>query len=411
MRYIWFFGVILCSIPAIFKNIKFIFSQKIFLCVWLFGGCIIFSWLYGVINHNNPVIIKQDLSGFANFIILPSLICLFSNIHNVIFIMKVILINCLGVSLATCVLSCYRMLPYQELIYKLIDDRQIASLSPLGGQFTRVFFHGGTRYLFIGILFASFFYFMERKRTVKCAWLFCFALMWLAVLLSFTRGIYLGCFIGMLAVIYYIYTKCHCFWLQLKILLLSGLCTFTLTLVICSFIMSENPILSAYERVISVFDTEQTIEMSYLHIEAEMNAYDIRRTKVMLLKESIYKNPVFGNGLGAAIPYLDGLVEYFYYDIVNKMGIIGLFLYLLPIIFMGTVKNTKSYLVLDSRFTYLHITFFVGLIYFLSITATNPCMNTTTGILYYCMAMSAIVSIKHKIRSKTRKIKYLTFIQ
>lgn len=397
MRYIWFCGVIVFSLPLLLANIKLILAQKVFICIWLLGGYLLFSCLVGVIQGNNPIVLRQDLSGFANFMILPSLIYLLSNIHNVLCIMKVIIINCLGISLATCVLSCYRLLPYQELIYKILDENQIVSLSPMGGQITRVFFHGGTRYLFIGILFASFFYFMEHRRSVKYAWLCCFAFMWLAVLLSFTRGIYLGCLIGMLIVIYHIYTKCHCYWKQLQSLLINGLCAFVLILMICTFIIDENPILPAFERSISVFNAEQIADMSYLHVESEVNGLDIRRTKVTLLKESIYKNPILGNGLGATIPYSDEFVEYFYYDMVNKMGIIGMLIYLLPLICVFAIKKPKYSLVGDIHYTYMHVVFLVGLVYFLIITATNPCMNTTTGILYYCMAMSAIICIKHNI--------------
>ncbi len=45
----------------------------------------------------------------------------------------------------------------------------------------------------------------------------------------------------------------------------------------------------------------------------------------------ISNNPIFGNGLGASINSReDGLVEYFYYDILNKMGVVGVVLFFLP---------------------------------------------------------------------------------
>ncbi|MDO4557087.1 MAG: O-antigen ligase family protein, partial [Lachnospiraceae bacterium] len=207
------------------------------------------------------------------------------------------------------------------------------------------------------------------------------SLIWLAILMSFTRGIYLGCFVALLVVVFMSRAKCKYYWTKMKSLLKVGSFSFILLLLSFTFIIGDNPFEYAIARTLIALNNEAEFN-DYTSIESEWKSNEIRATKVRLLFISIADNPILGNGLGAAINYENGLVEYFYYDIINKMGIIGLLLFVLPFISMICIKRSPCITTEDARLTYLHIIFLAGMVYFLIITASNPSMNTTTGILY-----------------------------
>lgn len=395
MRYVWFFFCVLCSIPLIVTNLDFVANQKILVFIWLFFIYLIFAFLVGNVKNNNLEIANQDLLGFANFVILPGMMCLLRTKHNIVCIMKTMVINCVALSFVSCLLSFFSFLPYQELIYQFFNRYQIAIISSLGGGITRIFFHGGTRYLFIGILCASFFYFQEHRKFIRYIWLFCFAIMWLAILFSFTRAIFFGCFIGILMVLYFIYKKCSCYWRQTKWLLARCTGFIIVLLIIFTLALGENPINKVIERSLIVLNVEYITEGSNFNAAVEIESLKDRYVLKKLLYESICENLLFGNGLGTTISYRDGLVEYFYYDLVNKTGLIGGLLFLLPFAFMARITLSR----LCGRcieLNYMQIIFFVGLAYFFIITATNPCMNTTTGILYYSIALSVMSYIQHQ---------------
>ena len=102
----------------------------------------------------------------------------------------------------------------------------------------------------------------------------------------------------------------------------------------------------------------------------------------------IKKNPVFGNGLGAAITSRKGgLVEYFYHDILNKTGVLGLLLYFFPIGYMACSfirKGRRG----DTGKTLLNIVWLSGLGVFLLVTYFNPYMNSSLGICCYSIAIA-----------------------
>jgi hypothetical protein len=110
----------------------------------------------------------------------------------------------------------------------------------------------------------------------------------------------------------------------------------------------------------------------------------MRGITVEELREAIIQSPLFGNGLGYAIKSRsDGLVEYFYLDILAKTGIIGLTLFCYPfcsiIVHLIRSKNTDI----------LRIVLSSGLVVFFSASYFNPYLNTSLGICYYSCIISA----------------------
>lgn len=104
----------------------------------------------------------------------------------------------------------------------------------------------------------------------------------------------------------------------------------------------------------------------------------------------IKQHPFCGNGLGASIPLRPaGLVEYIYHDILNKIGLIGLLLYLFPVIYMISqlIKTFK----LKEKGWIIKLTWLSGLWAFLVATYFNPYMNSSLGICFYGLCIAAFM--------------------
>lgn len=128
------------------------------------------------------------------------------------------------------------------------------------------------------------------------------------------------------------------------------------------------------------------------YIEDTKNSDDLRNITLEELRVMIGNNPVFGNGLGASISYReDGLVEYFYYDILNKTGVVGLVLYCFPFCYMVCMlfrwRKNESRVLLQAMVP------LCGLLAFFAASYYNPYMNAVLGISLYSVSIGSIYRI------------------
>ncbi|MDO4557086.1 MAG: hypothetical protein Q4B70_18400, partial [Lachnospiraceae bacterium] len=101
LRHVIFSITILFSIPLVLSNIRGLLENKPCVYVWGFLCYVLFALLWGTINNNNLKIMQQDLSGYMNFLIFPTVICLLSSYKNILCTMKVIFANCVALSLVS----------------------------------------------------------------------------------------------------------------------------------------------------------------------------------------------------------------------------------------------------------------------------------------------------------------------
>jgi hypothetical protein len=131
-------------------------------------------------------------------------------------------------------------------------------------------------------------------------------------------------------------------------------------------------------------------QQDYIQITQESDR--LREKTQDELIQIIKKNPVFGSGLGASAPCREnGLDEYFYFDILARMGIIGLVLYLLPfgyILYVCVRNKTKLASFTDGSST------ICGMVGFWAVTWFNPWMNAVLGIACYALCASVSQNVK-----------------
>ena len=90
--------------------------------------------------------------------------------------------------------------------------------------------------------------------------------------------------------------------------------------------------------------------------------------------------------MGASAPSREsGLDEYFYLDVLARMGIVGLVLYVLPFAYIVIVglKKRKELTVFDDGCSAV-----CGMVGFWAITWFNPWMNAVLGIACYALCMT-----------------------
>lgn len=141
---------------------------------------------------------------------------------------------------------------------------------------------------------------------------------------------------------------------------------------------------------------EQQRQEVYIWITQKSD--QLRQQTLADLKALIVKNPVFGNGLGVYAPSRDtgkglpsdGLDEFFYLDVLARMGIVGLMLYLLPFgyLLVYCLANKRKLIAQPCAVAML-----CGMMGFWAITWFNPWMNAALGITGYalCCAIPGVI--------------------
>ena len=74
--------------------------------------------------------------------------------------------------------------------------------------------------------------------------------------------------------------------------------------------------------------------------KAEIQNLAIREQRKTLAIENIKKHPFFGGGLGVSNDINDGFIEYFYLDILSKIGFIGFIIFIIPFLFSAFAGRT-----------------------------------------------------------------------
>ncbi len=119
----------------------------------------------------------------------------------------------------------------------------------------------------------------------------------------------------------------------------------------------------------------------------------IREITKQELKDLIVKNPVFGNGLGACSATRNGPDEYFYYDMLARMGIVGLLLYVAPFLYVCVFLLRKRSMLSENTSS---IALICGALGFWVASWFNPWMNAVLGIAVYALCCSICEVVKNK---------------
>lgn len=120
--------------------------------------------------------------------------------------------------------------------------------------------------------------------------------------------------------------------------------------------------------------------------KAEIQNLAIREQRKTLAIENIKKHPFLGGGLGVSNDINDGFIEYFYLDILSKIGFIGFIIFIIPFLFSAfDTIILRDVFCKEQRL--LALAAQLGCLFVFVISYFNPCLNSSVGLFMYSLAL------------------------
>ena len=396
----WGLAMVL-AIPLYIQKRREIWANKGALLMVLFLGMVAVSAGIGLLNKNNISLLLGDIKGFMNILIVFPMICVMNSKERIIRLMRILLWAML-ILFGVCVFLSYLEMyssPLDTILYKFINKEGIGILTGITTRSARVFLYSPSRMAGFGILMAFVIWAMEKKHTALrfAQMVACLGL----IFFSYGRALYLAIVIVVVLFLVAI-VFLHREHLKATIKAYVGVVLVTVVVVAAVGLSQQtNLFKAAIDRclVAVMSDTilyphiADSVDMNIGNLEAEVESIELREDRVETATQNFLGSPIIGNGLGVSNDSENGTIEYFYQDLLSKMGIVGLILFLLPAIWILylLIGRRKSYCQEQSL---LLLASWMGLLFLMVISYFNPCMNTAWGLMVY--GFTAAISVPWK---------------
>lgn len=361
----------------------------------LFGLWIILTAAHGYfISKNSLAQVVGDVTGYASLALLILFSFTFDNKLKIDFIMKLTAFSIVIQAIALLIIH-YLLgfgVLYFDTMNNILQGLYIGHLANVYPGAIRVFFKSSV-YLQIGFVFLVALLSHERNKQRRILLYIGLILVSYAVIISFTRGFWLGAVIAAV-----LYLMCR----QVKDVLK------TIAVIICGVVVmiglsaavygNFNVAYSLASRVgINVKVPSAVKEKKTATPEADSEVEDLsaeyRQKLTATMVKRIESDPVVGDGFGVVLKDIgqkQSRNEYMYLDIIMEQGVIGLALYMG--LFLVMLKQwldirKRCY---DKSKLYILDAFMVSLIGLIITSGINPFLNNPIGITYLIMCVSAI---------------------
>lgn len=404
------FAFMLACFPSIVRQRRALVRSGSLWSLVCFAAWLGVEAYLGVQNGNRMPLILTDVKGFVYFAAVPALMAALEDRARVHTLQKVMMYAAALLAAGEiALLGLYLAAPQSYLsLSEWLNARQVSMLGVITQRIPRLFMKS-SMYLVCGCAFAV--YFQSREDRLRIRYLLVTGGCLFALLLTYTRSIYLGALVT--AAVLLVCVACavdRAHRIRVAGHVGGGVAILLALVLIFSLAGRTNYMGYAFSRVSTTFEQhdeeppaaetqqpggeveqpeppaslEKQEQESYNALTMDSDA--LRDQTLAELRENIRRSPVTGLGLGAAVAVReDGLNEYFYLDLLSKTGVIGLALYLLPVLLMAIrlVQARKS-----EGFAQCAAWFSV-LLGFLVFSYFNPYMNASLGILMYgcCLAV------------------------
>lgn len=399
-----FFGIsVLAAVVLILLDLKKYLNNKYLISVLVFMVVIFIAAIRGFVGKQNTTILLSDFKGFLNFLIVFPMMAVLYKKNRVISFLKMLSLSLGVVSVLGIILAFYLQMPLEMRrgAYDFFDGYNICMITELTGKVTRIFFNSGSRLFFAGFALSIVFSLIENKR--KIIWIFIASLDIFGVFISYTRSGYLAFVIGIFAFVVLILLFYRDFFktLAIRACFVGGIVVVLIGMV--SVAEKVNLVDVAINRCLfagaEIEDTNTNVEKpsdnkndknnkndKLTNEKAEIQNLAIREQRKTLAIENIKKHPFLGGGLGVSNDINDGFIEYFYLDILSKIGFIGFIIFIIPFLF--SVFDTiilRDVFCKEQRL--LALAAQLGCLFVFVISYFNPCLNSSVGLFMYSLAL------------------------
>lgn len=399
-----FFGIsVLAAVVLILLDLKKYLNNKYLISVLVFMVVIFIAAIRGFVGKQNTTILLSDFKGFLNFLIVFPMMAVMYKKNRVISFLKMLCLSLGVVSVLGIILAFYLQMPLEMRrgAYDFFDGYNICMITELTGRVTRIFFNSGSRLFFAGFALSIVFSLIENKR--KIIWIFIASLDIFGVFISYTRSGYLAFAIGIFAFVVLILLFYRDFFkpLAIRACFVAGIVVVLIGTV--SVAEKANLVDVAINRCLfagaEIEDNDTNVDKpsdnkndknnkndKLTNEKAEIQNLAIREQRKTLALENIKKHPLFGGGLGVSNDINDGFIEYFYLDILSKIGFIGFIIFIIPFLF--SVFDTiilRDVFCKEQRL--LALAAQLGCLFVFVISYFNPCLNSSVGLFMYSLAL------------------------
>lgn len=410
-----FFGIsVLAAVVLILLDLKKYLNNKYLISVLVFMVVIFIAAIRGFVGKQNTTILLSDFKGFLNFLIVFPMMAVMYKKNRVISFLKMLCLSLGVVSVLGIILAFYLQMPLEmrHEAYDFFDGYNICMITELTGKVTRIFFNSGSRLFFAGFALSIVFSLIENKR--KFIWIFIASLDIFGMFISYTRSGYLAFAIGIFAFVVLILLFYRDFFkpLAIRACFVGGIVVVLIGTV--SVAEKANLVNVAINRCLfagaEIEDTDTNVEKpsdnknnkndknnknELTNEKAEIQNLAIREQRKTLALENIKKHPFFGGGLGVSNDINDGFIEYFYLDILSKIGFIGFIIFIIPFLF--SIFDTiilRDVFCKEQRL--LALAAQLGCLFVFVISYFNPCLNSSVGLFMYSLALVLAMPWKNK---------------
>ena len=399
-----FFGIsVLAAVVLILLDLKKYLNNKYLISVLVFMVVIFIAAIRGFVGKQNTTILLSDFKGFLNFLIVFPMMAVMYKKNRVISFLKMLCLSLGVVSVLGIILAFYLQMPLEirHWAYDFFDGYNICMITELTGRVTRIFFNSGSRLFFAGFALSIVFSLIENKR--KIIWIFIASLDIFGVFISYTRSGYLAFAIGIFAFVVLILLFYRDFFkpLAIRACFVAGIVVVLIGTV--SVAEKANLVDVAINRCLfagaEIEDNDTNVDKpsdnkndknnkndKLTNEKAEIQNLAIGEQRKTLAIENIKKHPFLGGGLGVSNDINDGFIEYFYLDILSKIGFIGFIIFIIPFLF--SVFDTiilRDVFCKEQRL--LALAAQLGCLFVFVISYFNPCLNSSVGLFMYSLAL------------------------
>lgn len=412
-----FFGIsVLAAVVLILLDLKKYLNNKYLISVLVFMVVIFIAAIRGFVGKQNTTILLSDFKGFLNFLIVFPMMAVMYKKNRVISFLKMLCGSLGVVSVLGIILAFYLQMPLEirHGAYDFFDGYNICMITELTGKVTRIFFNSGSRLFFAGFALSIVFSLIENKR--KIIWIFIASLDIFGVFISYTRSGYLAFAIGIFAFVVLILLFYRDFFkpLAIRACFVAGIVVVLIGTV--SVAEKANLVDVAINRCLfagaEIEDNDTNVDKpsdnkndknnkndKLTNEKAEIQNLAIREQRKTLAIENIKKHPFLGGGLGVSNDINDGFIEYFYLDILSKIGFIGFIIFIIPFLFSAfDTIILRDVFCKEQRL--LALAAQLGCLFVFVISYFNPCLNSSVGLFMYSLALVLAMPWENK-KSKT----------
>ncbi len=419
--------LLLClfCIPILFASLKKLFRIPYVWMLLAFLAWIVFQAVRGFLNSN--LLLATDITTYVYLAFVPLALLLIDTKEKAEVLMRTMIYGTLVLSVMAIVLLLF-YLNFNHLVIAASFWGYENSLFRLGSVSTRIprIFLVSGPYLIAGCVFSIYFAAKEKGKKIRILYCLTPALCLFAALLSFTRSMYLGFFAAFLVLIpLALWTAEKTERKKILTCVISFVLLFSVITTAFSLGARTNYVGYGLERLGVSFPSfqkgdssgdkdsssdkkdpfsdesfldekqlEELLEQQAIshYNQITISSDNLRSATIKETVQAIVARPLLGFGLGHTIPSRPDGNEYSYLDIWMKTGIVGLVLFLLPLLFflIDLVKEKKK----NGEMLLLKTAWLAFLVGMMAYSFFNPYILSALGFFVYGCTIAVFQNMK-----------------